>query len=85
VSFDIPEWMLLEQVDDYEQFYIFLCSEKWKVVSTGNNYLEFVSKYPIRNIVVHFFLQSKGRLGWIGVVLRLHSNKYLTPSIHIDS
>jgi hypothetical protein len=28
VSFDIPKWMLLEQVDDYEQLSIFLNTEK---------------------------------------------------------
>ena len=28
VSFDIPEWMLLEQVDDCEQLSIFLNTEK---------------------------------------------------------
>jgi len=53
VSFDIPEWTLLEQVDDCEQLSIFLGNEKWKVVSMGNDYLEFISKYPMRNIVVH--------------------------------
>ena len=37
VSFDIPEWMLLEQVDDCEQLYIFLDTEKWTIFSEGNN------------------------------------------------
>jgi hypothetical protein len=53
VSFDIPEWVLLEQVDDCEHFSIFLGSEKWKASSMGNDYLEFISKYPMGNIVVH--------------------------------
>jgi hypothetical protein len=53
VSFDIPEWLLLEQVDDCEQLSIFLDSEKWKVFSLGKDYLDFVAKYPMRNVVVH--------------------------------
>jgi len=52
-SFDILEWMLLEQVDDCEQLSIFPRSEKWNVFSLGKDYSEFVAKYPIRNIVVH--------------------------------
>ena len=39
VSFNIPEWMLLEQVDDCEQLSIFLNNEKWNVFSLGKDYL----------------------------------------------
>ena len=53
MSFAIPEWMLLEQVDNCEQLSIFLGSKKWKVFSMGNDYLECVSKYPMRNIDDH--------------------------------
>ena len=53
VNFDIPEWMLLEQVDECEQLSVFLNCEKWKVFSQGKDYLEFISKYPVRNINVH--------------------------------
>jgi len=53
VSFDIPEWLLLEQVDDCEQLSIFLNTEKWIVFSLGKDYLEFVAKYSMMNIVVH--------------------------------
>ncbi len=53
VSFDIPEWMKLEQVDDCEQLSIFLNTEKWNVFSLGKDYLEFVAKYPMRNTVVY--------------------------------
>ena len=52
MSFDIHGWMLLEQVDGCEQLSIFLSSEKWNVSSLGKDYLEFVAKYLIRNIVV---------------------------------
>jgi hypothetical protein len=53
VSFDIPKWMILEQVNDWEQLSIFLNTEKWNVFALGKDYLEFVTKYPMRNIVVH--------------------------------
>ncbi len=35
LSFDIPEWLLHEHVNDYEQLYIFLDSEKWNNFSKG--------------------------------------------------
>ncbi len=41
VSFDIPEWMLLEHVDGCEQQSIFLNNEKWNIFSKGENYLDF--------------------------------------------
>ncbi len=53
MSFDIPEWMQLEQVDDCGELSIFLNTEKLNVFSLGKDYLEFVAKYPMRNIVVH--------------------------------
>ena len=53
MSIDIPEWILLEQVDDCAQLSIFLDSEKWKAFSLGNDYFEFGSEYPMRNIVFH--------------------------------
>ncbi len=56
VSFDILEWMLLEQVDDCEQLSIFLNTEKWDVFSSSKDYLEFVAKYPMRNIVVRKYI-----------------------------
>jgi hypothetical protein len=64
LDFDIPEWMLLEQVDDGERLSVFISSEMWKAFSTGNDYLEFVSKYPMRNIVfpIFVFFQSKATL-----------------------
>jgi hypothetical protein len=37
VSFDIPEWLLLEQVDDCKQLPIFIASEKWNIFSKEKN------------------------------------------------
>ena len=54
-SFDIIEWMLLEQVIDCEQLSIFLKTQKWNAFSLGKDYLKFVAQYPMRNIVVHIF------------------------------
>ena len=53
VPFDIPELMLLEQVDDSEKLSIFLSNEQWSVFSLGKDFFEFVAKYPMRNVVVH--------------------------------
>ena len=52
ISFDNPEWMLLEQVADCEQLSIFISNNKWNVFSMGKDYLEFDAKYPMRNTVV---------------------------------
>jgi hypothetical protein len=52
VSFDIPEWLLLDQVDDCEQLSIFLDSEKWNNSSKGGNYLDFGDKFPMRKVTI---------------------------------
>ena len=51
VSFDIPEWFLLEQVDDCEQLQIFLGNEKWDTFSKEKYYLEFAKKFPMRIVI----------------------------------
>ena len=53
VSFDIPEWLLLEQVDDCEQLSVFLDSEKWNNFSKGEDYLDFANKFPMRKVIVN--------------------------------
>ena len=52
INFDTPEWMLLEQVDDCEELSKFLSSEKWTNFSLGEVYLDFVSKYPKRIVIL---------------------------------
>ena len=52
VSFDIPEWLLLEHVDDCEQLSIFMASEKWNIFSKGKEYLDFANKFPMRSVIV---------------------------------
>jgi len=53
VPFDIPEWMLLEQVNECEQLSTFPSSEKWEKFSMCIEFFEFVAKYPMRNIDIH--------------------------------
>jgi hypothetical protein len=52
VSFDIPEWLLLEQGKDCEQLSIFMASEKWNIFSKGKEYLDFANKFPMRIAIV---------------------------------
>jgi hypothetical protein len=52
VSFDILEWLLLEQVDDSKQLSFFLSSEKWNTFSEGKYYLDFANKFPMRTVIV---------------------------------
>ncbi len=52
VSFDIPECVLLEQVDECEQLYIFLNSEKWTNFSEGEDFLDFADKFPMRKVTI---------------------------------
>ena len=51
-NFDTLEWMLLEQVDDCEELSKFLSSEKLTNFSLGEVYLDFVSKYPKRIVIL---------------------------------
>jgi len=53
VSFDIREWLLLEQVDDCEQLSIFLGNEKWNTFPKGKDYFDFVNKFPMSNFIVN--------------------------------
>jgi hypothetical protein len=51
-SFNIPEWLLLEQVDDSEHLSIFIASEKWNIFSKGKEYLDFANKFPMKTSIV---------------------------------
>ncbi len=44
--------MLLEQADDCEEISKFLSRKKWTNVPTEEGYLDFVSKYPKRIIII---------------------------------
>jgi hypothetical protein len=51
VSFDIPEWSLLEQVDDCEHLSILLGNEKLYTFSKGKVYLDFANKFPMKIVI----------------------------------
>jgi hypothetical protein len=53
VSFDIPGWLLPEQVDDSEQLSNFLGGEKLNNFSKGKDYLDFSNKFPMRIVFVN--------------------------------
>ena len=53
VSFDIPEWLLLEQDDNCERLSIFLGNEKWNTSSKGQFYLDFADKFQMRMVIVN--------------------------------
>ena len=52
VSFDIPEWLLLEQVDVCEQLSIYIASEELNIFSKGKEYLDFANKFRMRIVIV---------------------------------
>ena len=37
VGYDVPEWMLLEQVDDCEHLFVFLSSDVWAQFSQSSS------------------------------------------------
>ena len=93
VSFDIAEWMLLEQVDECERLSIFLSNEKWEKISMGKDCLDFVVNYPMRNVVVHkdffvlkyfLFFSRGGFCFWdrSSVTSTYEYRTYRTPYIH---
>jgi len=51
LSFDIPEMLLLEQVDDYEQFSLFSGKEKWNTFFKGKDYLDFANNIAMRMVM----------------------------------
>ena len=49
--YDLPEWSLLELLDDKKALDRFLKTDDWKVFSRGKSYKEFVKRYPTRRDV----------------------------------
>ncbi len=59
IEYDVPEWMLLEQVDDCEQLSVFLSSDVWVQFSQTQTYIKFKTRHHARDVDVHewvFFL-----------------------------
>jgi hypothetical protein len=53
VSFDIPKWLLLEQVDDCEHLSIILDNEKWNSFSEGKAFFDFADKFSTRKVIAN--------------------------------
>ena len=51
VGYDVPEWMLLEQVDDCEQLFVFLSSHTWAQFSQTQTYVQLkANKHLARDV-----------------------------------
>ena len=53
VGYDVPEWMLLEQVDDCEQLFVFLSSNIWAQFPQTHAYVQFKTRHPDRDFDLH--------------------------------
>jgi hypothetical protein len=42
--------MLLEQVDDCEQLFVFLSSDVWAQFSQTQSYMQFKARHPARDV-----------------------------------
>ena len=51
-GYDVPEWSLLELLDDTIALDKFSTTNDWHVFSQGKAYKEFCKKYPRRAVVV---------------------------------
>jgi len=53
VGYNVHEWMLLEQVDDCEQLFVFLSSDVWAQFSKTQAYDHFKARHPARDVDSH--------------------------------
>ena len=67
-GYDVPEWVLLEQVDDCEQLSMFLSSYIWAQFSQTQPYIQFNTRYAARDANLHKWhiidFSLKGRVLW---------------------
>jgi hypothetical protein len=50
VGYDVPKWMLLEQVSDCEQLSVILSSNKWAQFSQTQAYVQFKTRHLARDV-----------------------------------
>ena len=50
VGYHVLEWMLLEEVDDFEQLSEFLWSDFWAKFSQTQAYVQFKAQYLARDV-----------------------------------
>ena len=53
VGYDVPEWMLLEQMYDCEQLSVFLSSYVWAQFSQTQAYVQFKTRHLARDVDLH--------------------------------
>ncbi len=62
--------MLLEQVDDCEQLFLFLSSDVWAQFSQTQSYIQFKTRHPTRDVdlqkIIWHFLSLKGGVSFWG-------------------
>jgi hypothetical protein len=50
VGYDVPEWMLLEQVDERRQLFVFLSYDDWEQFSQTQVYVPFKTRHHARDV-----------------------------------
>jgi hypothetical protein len=53
VGYDVPECMLLEQVEDCKQLSAFLSSDVWAQFSQTQSYMLFKTRHPARDVDIN--------------------------------
>ena len=53
VGYHVPEWMLLEQVNDCEKLSAFLSSNVWAQFSQTQSYMQFKTRHPARDVDIN--------------------------------
>ena len=52
-GYDVPEWMLLEQVDDCEQLFVVISLDVWAEFSQTQACVKFKTRHPARDVVLY--------------------------------
>ena len=50
MGYDVPRGMLLEQVDDCEQLFVFLSLDVWAQFSQTQSYMQFKTRHLSRDV-----------------------------------
>ncbi len=50
VGYDVPEWILLEQVNDCEELIVFLSSDVLAQFFKIQSYIQFKTRHPVRDV-----------------------------------
>jgi hypothetical protein len=50
IGYDVPKWMLLEQVDDCEQVSVFISLDVWARFFQTQDYVQFKTRHHARDV-----------------------------------